>query len=208
MRHLSEPIAAVEPGNTLLSVPVTPLQQRRYRAIVDATIAQLRSVGYDRLRIHDVAGSSGVALATIYRYFGSRENLIFTAVQGWVTETSQHSYPEDPGATLEERLTTMVRVSADRLGREPELLQAWAMARLSRDPQVTLHARRDTFATSLLIYPPEVLADEQLAQDLSVLSEHVWFAGVVKWSIGQKDFDDVWKDVMRLVRIVLRADTM
>jgi len=188
-----------------LSAPRTPLQERRYAAILRSTLARLRESGYEGTRIVDIAADSGAALATIYRYFGSRENLIFTAVQGWVIETSQRSYPQDPGAPLAQRLADMIRISAERLVAEPELLRAWTRARLTSDPFVARHTRLDSTAESLLIYPAEVLADPALALELSTLMEHAWFSGVVKWSLGQKDYAEVWGDVLQAMRVVLRA---
>ena len=40
-------------------------------------------VGADAVQMRDVAGRSGVALATVYRYFSSKEHLLAAALEDW-----------------------------------------------------------------------------------------------------------------------------
>lgn len=50
-------------------------KQLRRQAIIDAATKALRRQRYEQIQIKDVATASGVALATLYRYFASKEEL-------------------------------------------------------------------------------------------------------------------------------------
>src|SRR3954452_22162933 len=74
------------PTETLnLSLP-TPRQRMRQEAVLTATLELLHEFGFDGAKIQDIAGRSGVALATIYRYFGSRDCLIYEATLRWTSQ--------------------------------------------------------------------------------------------------------------------------
>src|SRR3954454_24026356 len=60
-------------------------QQARRGTIVRAAITLLEQREYDAIQMRDVAGEAGVALATIYRYFTSKEHLYAAALLEWAS---------------------------------------------------------------------------------------------------------------------------
>src|SRR6478609_2965544 len=58
-------------------------QQERRDRIVHAAFALLERGEYDAIQMRDVAREAGVALATIYRYFTSKEHLYAAALLEW-----------------------------------------------------------------------------------------------------------------------------
>src|SRR3954470_4765519 len=61
-------------------------QQARRDRIVRAALALLEHGGeYDSIQMRDVAGEAGVALATVYRYFTSKEHLYAAALLDWAS---------------------------------------------------------------------------------------------------------------------------
>ncbi|WP_230981630.1 TetR/AcrR family transcriptional regulator [Mycobacterium malmoense] len=58
-------------------------QQKRQAKIVDAVIALIAEAGAEAVQMRDVAQRSGVALATVYKYFNSKEDLLAAALDGW-----------------------------------------------------------------------------------------------------------------------------
>src|SRR6478672_2622590 len=75
-------------GRTLLSGTVsmaemTSGQLARRARIIEAVIGLIGDVGAEAVQMRDVAQRSGVALATVYRYFSSRENLLAAALEDW-----------------------------------------------------------------------------------------------------------------------------
>src|SRR5262249_62140274 len=63
-----------------------PGQQERRRRIVQAAIDLLEQGEYEAIQMRDVAQAAGVALATIYRYFTSKEHLYPPALLEWAPD--------------------------------------------------------------------------------------------------------------------------
>jgi AcrR family transcriptional regulator len=109
------------------------------RRLADAAVAELRAGGYDALTVRNVARRAGVAPATAYTYFASREHL--------VTEVFWRRLVGLGDPRVDRRRAAAARVSdalADFLllvADEPELAAACTVAMLATDPDVK-HLRR------------------------------------------------------------------
>lgn len=185
----------------------TPRQQERYQSVIDATLGRLHDVGFEATRIQDIADLSGVALGTIYRYFKSRDQLIYIATQRWLTETTEAAVPTGAKArgALEPQLIQVIRRSARALIKEPRLLEAWARSSMSNDPVVVELVREHRIEDAMRMFPPGRITDGSLLNDLVLVMEHIWFAGIVRWAYGQKDYEQVHKDVERGMLMALNA---
>jgi AcrR family transcriptional regulator len=58
-------------------------QRKRRDQIVHVALRGLASGEYENIKVADVAKQSGVALATLYRYFASKEHLFAVALLAW-----------------------------------------------------------------------------------------------------------------------------
>ena len=109
-------------------------QARTLQRLVDAAVAELRAGGYDALSVRNVARRAGVAPATAYTYFTSREHL--------VTEVFWRRLLALPPPRVDRRKTPAARIGdalADVLllvADEPELAAACTVAMLAGDPDV------------------------------------------------------------------------
>jgi AcrR family transcriptional regulator len=63
-----------------------PRSEEAHRAAIDATVEVLLDSGVDGVTLEEVAARSGVAKSTLYRHFGSKEQLIATAARRCVVE--------------------------------------------------------------------------------------------------------------------------
>ena len=73
-----------QPDSTL--VPLTDMTSRqliRRAKIIEAVIELIADVGAEAVQMRDVAKRSGVALATVYRYFNSKDYLLAAALEDW-----------------------------------------------------------------------------------------------------------------------------
>jgi AcrR family transcriptional regulator len=101
-----------------------------------AAVEQLREHGYDGLTVRNVARAAGVAPATAYTYFTSREHL--------VTEVFWRRLQALPETRVDRRRTATARVAATMsdfallVADEPELAAACTVAMLATDPDVKL----------------------------------------------------------------------
>ncbi len=100
----------------------------------DAAMAEISTVGYDGLTVRNVARRAGVAAATAYTYFSSKDHLV--AEVFWrrlhalpVPELDRRS---DPAARVAAALRDITELVAAR----PELAAAATVAMLAAEPDV------------------------------------------------------------------------
>src|SRR5438067_5250328 len=110
-------------------------QQERRDRIVHAAFALLERGEYDAIQMRDVAERAGVALATIYRYFTSKEHLYAAALLDWAAD-----YPVK-GRTLdrsngggEARFRALMRRAVRAFERHPQMMRALIVLESSNDP--------------------------------------------------------------------------
>src|SRR6516165_6196245 len=77
-----------------------PRAEDRTPAILEAAKALLGEVGYDRLRIQDVADRAGAGLATLYRRWPTKQALVADALR-YHAEALFPPVQEDPRADLQ-----------------------------------------------------------------------------------------------------------
>jgi len=98
--------------------------------ILDAVAALLESNGYDGWQLDDVAENARVSLATIYKHFPSRGELIVAALERWM---EIHAYgsieSRRPGEPLFDALIRMLRTIFEPWEKHPEMLDAFMRAR-------------------------------------------------------------------------------
>jgi TetR/AcrR family transcriptional regulator, cholesterol catabolism regulator len=70
-------------GDIVSLLDMTSGQLARRAKIIEAVVDLIADVGADAVQMRDVAHRSGVALATVYRYFSSKEHLLAAALQDW-----------------------------------------------------------------------------------------------------------------------------
>ncbi|WP_123024229.1 TetR family transcriptional regulator [Mycolicibacterium stellerae] len=85
---------------------MTSRQLIRRAKVIEAVTDLIAEVGAEALQMRDVAHRSGVALATVYRYFGSKDHLLAAALEDW-----------------QKRLTRRILASRDRTDRDHDPLR-------------------------------------------------------------------------------------
>jgi len=103
------------------------------RKLTEAGVDEVRRVGYEHLSIRDVARRAGVAAATAYNYFASRDHLL--------TEIFWRRLKALPPVTTnlpaaKERAAAVLRELALIVSAEPELAAGCAAAMFGSDPDV------------------------------------------------------------------------
>ena len=74
----------VERSESVVSMAdMTSRQLIRRAKVIEAVIDLIAEVGAEALQMRDVAQRSGVALATVYRYFSSKDHLLAAALEDW-----------------------------------------------------------------------------------------------------------------------------
>lgn len=70
------------------------------KAILDQTLTQLELVGYDELRMKDVASAAGVGLGAIYRRWPGKRELVYAALRAGVDNHDSIADLADPREAL------------------------------------------------------------------------------------------------------------
>jgi AcrR family transcriptional regulator len=88
------------------AVPSTPAQRGRYERVLQAAAAMLAIGGEDMLQMKELAQRAEVSLATLYRYFPSKDHVLLAIAYNRYENALRRVVGEAPnGATVQERVT-------------------------------------------------------------------------------------------------------
>jgi len=133
-------------------------------AILAAVITLLESGGYEAVQVREVASRAHVSLASIYRRYKTREDLIVAGLELWTAANGHAPVPAPPpGESLHDGLMRIFRHVFEPWEKSPWMLEAYhkataspAGARLSRQgAQAIVPAAR----LLLEVRDPEYAAD-------------------------------------------------
>ena len=117
---------------------MTSAQLARRAKIIEEVIDLIAEVGADAVQMRDVAQRSGVAMATMYRYFSSKENLLAAALEDWqkrLTRRVLGSGGRPDGDALPAVLDYLRRAQR-AFYRNPEMTALMLQMMASTDPEV------------------------------------------------------------------------
>ncbi|TSD95715.1 TetR/AcrR family transcriptional regulator [Skermania sp. ID1734] len=177
---------------------LTEKQADTVARLTKAAVEVLSEEGFSGLTVRLVAARAGVAPATAYTYFSSKEHLV--AEVFW-RRLATSDIEFDDGAATSERAIAVLRGIALLVADEPELAGAVTSALLGNDPDVQ-HLRlriggeiRQRLATAL---GPESGAD--VLESLELL-----YAGaLVRAGIGYASYAEIADQLERSARLVLK----
>jgi AcrR family transcriptional regulator len=112
---------------------LTGRQADTVRRLTDAAVEEVRETGFDRLTVRNVARRAGVAPATAYTYFASKNHLITEVF--WRRLSALPPVEATPGRPRE-GVVAVLREIALLVSDEPELAAACTSAMLGGDPDV------------------------------------------------------------------------
>lgn len=109
-------------------------QARTVEALTGAAVEELGEAGYHGLTVRNVAKRAGVAPATAYTYFSSKEHLV--AEVFWRRFEGQGAPAADRRRSVANRATDVLLTFALVVAEETELSAAVTVALLADDPEV------------------------------------------------------------------------
>ena len=108
---------------------MTRAQQERYDRVVDAATEALSAGGQDAVQMKDLAQRAGVSLATLYRYFPSKEYVLLAVSLARYQAAARKVFAEVPqGNTVRERVTSHLMREFRTQQREQRLTAALTQA--------------------------------------------------------------------------------
>jgi len=153
--------------------------------------------GYDAVRLRDLAEQAGVALATVYRRFSCKEDILAAALDFQVSQMLELMRDADlPGDTGRERLGWFFRAATDALAARPKLSSAMLRTVASGVPELAervtrYHERMIEILLGVYRGTFEPAHTSESERTLAVLLQNIWFGALVGWTGGMHDHDAV-----------------
>lgn len=184
--------------------PSSPGQQARHLRILRAAAHLGAEKGLERVQMHEVAKSAGVAIGTLYRYFPSKTHL-FTAVMAEQIDLLESNLPSPGRGTAPEDAVAGILIHAgQQLLCTPALASAMLQsANAANAAMVTDAGRIDSKFHSLLLRTLGI--DEPTAHDITLvrLVVQCWY-GVLQSSLNVRtSIPDAEKDTRVACHLLL-----
>jgi len=210
---------AFEPTRRHLSAQ----QAATVESLTRAAVTVLRGKGYSGLTIRLVAAEAGVAPATAYTYFSSKNHLMAEAFWRRLAALPETA---SQGSSRLERVASVMRGVALLVSDEPELSSAVTAALLGDDPEVR-HLRirigmniRRRLALALRCDGPDGAQaadgipdqngaeDPVAAADEDVLEalEAVWAGGLVRAGMGHQTYHEIADRLETFAGLILSSE--
>lgn len=195
-------MTAVSPPVPLPALSAEQLDRRR--RIVDAAFELGAERGYDAVQMRDVSASANVSLATIYRYFTSKDHLLAAAMTEWTAKLQGRVAQSPPrGDTAADRLVDVLRRACRAMARQPKLSAALVRALSSSDAGVQRSATEVQGQIAAMAEPILADLDPGVRSDILAVLGHVWYSTLVAWASGRSEFDVVMVELERAVRVLV-----
>ena len=199
-------------STSVISVPLDPDslprgQQERRDRIVRAAISLLEHGGeYDAIQMRDVAQEAGVALATVYRYFTSKEHLYAAALLDWATNFPPREQSKRAGGRSDEaELRSLMRRAVRAFERYPQMMRAEIVLESSTDPNA--RALFDQFAALNAGVLTSALSstDPETAAGIVETANSVLATRLRSWALGRITISEVDRSVQRTIDLIFEG---
>ena len=168
--------------------------------ILDVVVDMLETEGYDAVQLRVVARRARTSLATIYKRYATRDELIVSALERWMHENrfaGLAGQRHDPDESLYTGLMRVLHTIFEPWERHPGMLIAYFRARAAPGGQALI---RRGFAASVPA-GMEVLADvdPRFVQDLNAILSSLAYGLSGRFSAGEIDISDILPTLDRTV---------
>ncbi len=196
----AEPAAvAVPPSTEATRRHLSERQAQTVQRLVEAAVDELREQGYDGLTVRNVARRAGVAPATAYNYFTSREHLVTEVFWRRLQALPESRVDRRRGASA--RVTETMSDLALLVADEPELAAACTVAMLATDPDVKL--LRDRIGLEWRRRLVRSL-DDQVDPDVLTALEFAVSGALLQAGMGHLSYDELPARLAGTVELVVR----
>lgn len=161
-----------------------PEMEGRADAIIDVVITLLETEGYEAVQVRRVAAEASISLATLYKHFANRDELIVRAIERWMEENVYvHLGEVDLHGTVYETFSGIVHSVFEPWERAPNMLVAFVRARMGPGGAAL------TTQGMGLVQPitDKVIEsiDPELLDDLVLIVDHVLLASLARFAAGE-----------------------
>jgi AcrR family transcriptional regulator len=177
-------------------------QLARRERVLHGAAELLRSAEYDAIEVRDVAKEAGVSLATVYRYFPSKELLFGSVLADWAAgfPTSTKAGRTSAAPTTEAEIRTAMRRAVRAYERFPQMVRVLMMLESSTDPRVRTVYRQ--FADQSVGAIVDSSAGSDVAADIVDAAYGVMNTKLRAWVFGLTTIGQVDRSVQRCLDLI------
>lgn len=163
-----------------------PRAADRTPAILAATFELIQSVGYDHLRVQDVATRAGVGLATLYRRFPTKRDLVLATLRTY-DPIALPEPTDDPRADLATLLRELV---SHVCGKDAQVLTGF-LAAMRDDPEMAEAFRNEAVGRTRAALRAAIARAVPDATDVDLRTDAVFGYLIFENLITGEDIDPV-----------------
>jgi AcrR family transcriptional regulator len=162
---------------------------------------------YERIHIREVAVAADVSLATLYRYFRSKEQLYAHVLLAWIDSyqirvRSDAANPSDVGELLRSALRRAIRAHEQR----PNFYRLIALLEVVTDPSVS-----EVFTEFIVRFYgalAETVASLPAEEGAAVetVASAVLDASLRQWALGRKSIRQVYADIDTTIDLIFTGE--
>ena len=184
--------------------PHSEEQKDRYRRIPRAAARLGNEHGLERMQMNDVAKEAGVAIATLYRYFPSKNELFVGVLNSQIDQLGQSTPPpkpdESPAAIVAQVLIDAGRNLLARPQLATAMLQANNTAQLAQGRDYTQH---NIAFHKLLLDAMGVTEPDDEDMRMLRITEQTWYGILISTLNGIIDPEQAARDVQLATELLL-----
>lgn len=132
---------------------------------IDAAMAAMRQVGFDKVRLTDVARTLGLSHAALYSHFEDKSALFDAVSERWLRQIDERlaaicRKPGDPAAKIVAWMLALHRAKLAKIRHDPELYKSFDLSASLAKPYVRRHL--ETMHAQLVALAAEAIARRRL----------------------------------------------
>lgn len=186
-----------------------PADQLKTKALA-ATLARMRLVGFEKVRLSDVARDVGVSHAALYAHFTDKAALLDAVMEQWLRAANAAMVSiTNSGGSAEGRIAewfvTLYRIKRARAQDDPELYRAFDISTALDKSFVVAHLDGLLEQLTDLVFQAKLNRGEESPRQTAALLYRATAAFHHPTMIAQTVQDDAEQDLRRIVDLLLRG---
>ena len=174
---------------------------RRPDPVIEIVVELLDTQGYEAVQLREVAKRARVSLATIYKRYATRDELIVAALEWWM-DTNRYSNLPSPatgvsGESLYRNLMQVMRTIFEPWERHPTMLRSYFRARSGPGGQRLIQRGVDAVVPVAKAITAQV--DSDYARDLELILTGVVFGFLGRFAQGEIEVTEIVPGIERAV---------
>lgn len=168
--------------------------------ILDIVADILETDGYEAVQLREVARRGRTSLATIYKRYPNRDELILAALHKWMAENRYSGLADqiaEPGESLYDGMMRVLRTIFEPWEQHPAMLTAFFRARAAPGGQEIFRRGLDVTVPAFM----EVLAgvDDEFVRDLETILSTVIYGLLGRFAAGELEITEIVPGLERTV---------